>query len=110
MQFMGSLYVGEKLSSTEYKIVEKVHKGKVVPNLYLIVLSNNPDNMLDVIPEKEIMQKYYPKDGMRIVGIAEGKKEAFGLVQVMIEESLSETGSADVRGFLKCKWEGQACR
>ena len=110
MQFMGSLYVGEKLSSTEYKIVEKVHKGKVIPNLYLITLSNNIDNMLDVIPEKEVMQKHYPKDGLKIVGIAEGKKEALGLVQRMVEESINETGSADVRGFLKTKWEGQACR
>ena len=110
MQFMGSLYVGEKLSSTEYKIVEKVHKGKIVPDLYLIVLSSNPDNMLDIIPEKEVMQKHYPKDGLRVVEIAEGKKEALGLVQRMIEESLCETGSADVRGFLKEKWEGQACR
>ena len=110
MQFMGSLYVGEKLSSTEYKIVEKVHKGKVVPNLYLVVFSINPDNMLDILPEKEVMQKYYPKDELKVVGIADGKKEALGLVQRMIEESLRETGSADVRGFLKEKWEGQACR
>lgn len=110
MQFMGSLYVGEKIISTEYKIVEKVHKGKIVPNLYLVTLSSNPDNMLDIIPEKEVMQKHYPKDGLRIVGIADGKKEALNLVQQMIKESIQETGSADVRGFLKAKWEGQACR
>lgn len=110
MQFMGSLYVGEKVAPSEYKIVEKVHKGKIVPNLYLIALSVNPDNMLDIIPEKEIMQKHYPKDELKIVGIANGKKEAIGLVQLIIKESLAETGSADVRGFLKEKWEGQACR
>lgn len=110
MQFMGSLYVGEKLSSTEYKIVEKVHKGKVVMNLYLLVISENPDNMLDIIPEKEIMQKHYPKEGLKVVGIADGKKEAIELVQRIIQESLVETGSADIRGFLKVKWEGQACR
>ena len=110
MQFMGSLYVGEKLSFTEYKIVEKVHKGKVVMNLYLLVISENPDNMLDIIPEKEIMQKHYPKEGLKVVGIADGKKEAIELVQRIIQESLVETGSADIRGFLKAKWEGQACR
>ena len=110
MQFMGSLYVGESIASAEYKIVEKVHRGKIIPKLYLIVLSVHPDNMLDIILEKEVMQKYYLKDGLRIVGIAEGKKEAIGLVQLMIEESLAETGSADVRDFLKRKWEGQACR
>ena len=110
MQFMGSLYVGDNLASTEYKIVEKVHKCKVVPNLYLIVLSENPDNMLDIILEKEVMQKHYPKDELKVIGIANGKKEAIQLVQRIVEESLCETGSADVRGFLKTKWEGQACR
>ena len=111
MQFMGSLYVGESISSIEeYKIVEKVHKGKSVPNLYLIVLSVNPDNMLDIILEKEVLQKNYPKDTLKIVGIAIGKKEALSLVQKIILESLAETKSADVREMLKQKWEGQACR
>ena len=110
MQFMGSLYVGESIVSQEYKIVEKVHKGKFVANLYLIAFSTNPDNMLDIIPEKNVRQKYYPKDRLRIVGIADGEKEALELVQLMIQESLTETGSADVRPFLSTKWEGQACR
>ena len=110
MQFMGSLYVGESIAASEYKIVEKVHKGKVVPNLFLIVLSANPDNMLDIIPEMEVTQKYYPKDRLQVVGIASGKKEAIKLVQIIIEESIRETGTADVREFLRAKWEGQACR
>ena len=110
MQFMGSLYVGESIAASEYKIVEKVHKGKVVPNLFLIVLSANPDNMLDIIPEMEVTQKHYPKDRLQVVGIASGKKEAIKLVQTIIEESIKETGSADVREFLRAKWEGQACR
>ena len=110
MQFMGSLYVGEKLSSTEYKIVEKVHKGKIVPGLYLIVLSNHPDNMLDLILEKAALQKCYQTVQLKVVGIAGDKKEAIELVQRMIQESIQKTGSADVRGFLKGKWEEQACR
>ena len=110
MQFMGCLYVGETISAKQYKIVEKVHKGKAVANLYLIALSTNPDNMLDIIPEKNVRQRHYPKDCLKIVGIADGEKEALDLVQLMIQESLIETGSADVRPFLKTKWEGQACR
>ncbi len=110
MQFMGSLYVGESLSSAEYKIVEKVHRGKIVPNLYLISFSNNPDNMLDLIPQWEALQKGYPGKDLRVVGIAGGKKEAINLVQQIIAESLQETTNADVRPYLEQKWEGQACR
>lgn len=110
MQFMGSLYVGETISSKEYKIVEKVHNKQLVPNLYLIVLSTHEDNMLDLIPQWEVMQEGYPKGSLKVVGIANGKKEAVSMVQNIIEESLQETGSADVRAYLKQKWEGQACR
>ena len=110
MQFMGCLYTGESVSAEQYKIIEKVHKGKVVSGLYLIALSSNPDNMLDLILEKEALQACYSYIELKIVGIAGNKKEAIQLVQKIIEESVKETGSADVRGFLKQKWEGQACR
>ena len=110
MQFMGDLYVGDSFSANEYKIVEKVHRGQIVPNLYLIVFSNNADNMLELIPEWEVLQKGYPKDMLKVVAIANGKKEAMRMVQNIVEDSLRETASADVRTFLKQKWEGQACR
>lgn len=110
MQFMGSLYVADSLVTTQYKVIEKVHKCKLIPNLYLVVLSANPDNMLDLIPEWEAMQKGYPKDELKVVAIATGKKEAVAMVKCIIEDSLMHTGSADVRLFLQKKWEEQACR
>ena len=110
MQFMGSLYVGETISAKQYKIVEKVHKGEIVHGLYLIILSANPDNMLDLIPEEEALKDCYAKMQLKVVGIAIDKDEAIQLLQNIIEDSLRETGSADVRPFLKAKWEGQACR
>ena len=110
MQFMGSLYVGKSISTKEHEIVKKVHNGKVVPNLYLIAFSHHADNMLELIPEWEALQKGYPKDMLQVVGIAGGKKEALRMVQSIVEDSLRETASADVRAYLKAKWEGQACR
>lgn len=110
MQFMGDLYVGESISSNEYKLVEKVHKGQIIPNLYLITLSSNTDSMLELIPEWEALQKGYPKERLKIVGIAGGKKEAMSLVQDIIQESIAKTGCVDVRGYLRDKWEEQACR
>ncbi len=110
MQFMGRLYVGESISSKEHEIVRKVHNRQLVTNLYLIVLSTHPDNMLELILEKETLQECYPSSELKVVGIAGDKDEAISLVQNIIEESMCETGSADVRAFLKQKWEGQACR
>lgn len=110
MQFMGSLYVGESISTKEHEIVRKVHNSKVIPNLYLIAFSENPENMLELIPEWEALQKIYPKDMLRIVGIAGNKKEAVKMVQQIIEDSLKCTGNADVREYLNLKWGEHACR
>ena len=69
MQFMGCLYTGETVSSKQYKIIEKVHKRKVVSGLYLIILSNHPDNMLELILEKEALQACYLNVNLKVVGI-----------------------------------------
>lgn len=107
MKFLQELYLGDKVSPKVDQIVKKIKNDQAVPNLYLIVMASHPDNMLDLIPQKDVLQKGYPKEQLQIVGLAENKKEAFSLVQFIIEESLSMTGSANVRAYLKEKWEGQ---
>ena len=108
MKFLQELYLGEKIAPKVDKIVKKIETEKIVPNLYLIAMTDHPDHMLDLIPEWEVFQKGYPKDQLRIVGIAENKKEAMKVMQIIVEESLVLTGSADIRTYLEEKWEGQA--
>ena len=107
MKFLQELYLGEKAAPQVEQIVKKIESGQEVPKLYLVVMANNPDNMLELIPQKDTLQKGYPKEALCVVGLAVNKKEAFSLVQFMVEESLAVTGSADLRFYLKEKWEGQ---
>ena len=108
MKFLQELYLGEKTAPKVDQIVKKILNDQAVPNLYLIAMASHPDNMLDLIPHWEVLQKSYPKEQLRIVGLADNKKDAVGLIQFMIEESIQVTGSADVRAYLEEKWEGQA--
>lgn len=108
MKFLQELYLGEKVSSKVEQIVKRIKDNQEVPKLYLIVMSSHPDNMLDLIPQKDVLQKGYPREQLRVVGLADNKKEAFSLVQFIVEESLSVSGSADIRAYLEEKWEGQA--
>lgn len=107
MIFFQNLYLGEKITPKIEQVMKKLNSGKPVLELYLITISDHPDNMLEIVPQKEILQKTYPKVEFRVVGLAKGKKEALSVVQSIIEESLKETGSADVRKFLLQRWEGQ---
>ncbi len=108
MVFVKDLYLGETIAPKVNQIIEKMNNNQIVPNLYLIAMASNPENMLDLIPQWEALQEKYPKKNLRVVGLASGKKEAIGLVQYIVEESIEKTGSADVRIFLNPKWEGQA--
>lgn len=108
MKFLQELYLGEKVAPKVEQIVKKIKNDQEVPKLYLVVMSTHPDNMLDLIPQKDVLQKGYPKEQLRVIGLAENKKEAFALVQSIVEEVFSLTSSADVRTYLEEKWEGQA--
>lgn len=107
MEFLKEVYLEKESKIQSAKIQKKISANKIVPNLYLITISEHPNNMLDIIPEWEVLQKGYPKKNLRIVGLADGKWEAFHLVQIIIEESLKKTGSADVRAYLNQKWEAK---
>lgn len=108
MEFFHDLYLGEKIAPKSEQILKKLNSGKTVPNLYLITMSENPDNMLEIVPQWEVMQKGYPNTNIRVVGLSNGKKEAIALVQFIIEQVLEETGSANARDYLRQRWEGQA--
>ena len=107
MTFFHDLYLGEKITPKREEILKKLNNKKLVLDLYLIVISEHPDNMLEIVPQKELLQKAYPNIQFRVVGLAKGKKEALKVVQTIIEESLRETGSADVREYLTRRWEEQ---
>lgn len=107
MIFFENLYLGESLASKSEQILKKLNNGKVIPNLFLVAISMNPDNMLDIIPQWEVMQKGYPNEAIQVIGLANGKKEAIALVQVIVEQALQETGSANARDYLNQRWEGQ---
>ncbi len=107
MKFLQELYLGERIAPKVDQIVKRIKTEKVVPNLYLLTMSNHPDNMLDLVPQWEALQKGYPKEQMRVIGLADGKKEAIEVLQSIIGESMAMSGTADVRGYLEEKWEGQ---
>ncbi len=108
MEFFRDIYLGESVSLKVEQILKKLNNGKTVPNLFLITMSENPDNMLEIVPQWEVMQKGYPNTDIKVVGLANGKKEAIALVQFIIEQVLQETGSANARDYLRQRWEGQA--
>ena len=69
--------------------------------IYVIAFASNSQNLLDIIPAWELMQKSYPKKQMKIIGLAKGYEDALELVRTIIDETYQNTGDVDVWKYLK---------
>ena len=108
MEFCQNLFVTEAVSKRAEQIIEAIKLNKMTPNIYVIAFASNTANLLDIIPSWELLQPAYPKESLEIVGLANGKKDAFELVKHMISEAYTKTGNPDVRAYLQSNKEEQA--
>ena len=102
MRFLKEMYVGEGIKN-KYQVMFKLKHGAGMLDIYVISLSNGNDQ-LDCMKCSYFKQKAIRDSVGLIVGVAKGYSEAQNLMISMIEESLQETGSANVKEYLmKCK-------
>ena len=83
---------GESVKNPE-KIKKKLNDGKLVPGIYLLTLSENPSNLMDIIPAAMLVQKSFYGICPKIIGMAKGKDEALEMVRDLIDEMYTETGT-----------------
>lgn len=101
MKWYKHLYIGETLAPKKRQIVNRIKKNKLTPDVYVIALASNPENQLDVIPTWELMQPGYPKEQVRIIGLAQGKKEALALVTEIVDAIYQKTKDVKIQDYLR---------
>lgn len=101
MKWYKDLFVGESVTGKIKKIKWKVEHNAGMLHTYVITFPSNSDNLLDMIPTRELLQKGYPKKNLHIIGIAGNYDEAVELVVKIIEETYDNTGTTDVYSYLK---------
>ena len=101
MEWYRNLYVGDSIANKVNQIKWKINHNAGTISVYVIAFASNPDNLLDIIPAWEVMQKHYPKRGIKIIGLAKGYEEALELVRRIIDVTYQKTGDVDVWSYLK---------
>ena len=81
------------------KIRLKLIQGKPVPGIYLITLSENPHNQLEILPALTLVQETAARICPEIVGIAKGKEEALELITDMVQTIYEETGELNIKEY-----------
>ena len=98
VRFLKEMYVGEGIKNKQ-KVIRKLKYGAGMLDIYVISISNGKDQ-LDCTKCSYFKQKAIRDNVGLIVGLAKGYSEAQNLIVSMIEESLQETGSANVKEYL----------
>ena len=100
MKWYYNLFLGEKITPKYKQTVLKIKNREFTPNVYLITLASNPKNLLDILSAEELIQNRYPKTEIFVIGLAQGKKEAFEVTRQIVDEVYQKTGNTNVREYL----------
>lgn len=103
MKWYDNLYVGESIRHKTERVKWKIAHNAGQVDIYVIAIASNPQNLLDIIPARELMQKGYPKKDLYIVGLAKGMEEAHEVVKQIIDEVYQTTGGFEVIPYLQAK-------
>ena len=95
------LRLGEGLSEKDIdKIKKDLSENPIEANLFLITISANSDEQLDIYDAKFLVQKYFQKNPPYVIGIAKEKGHAFTIVEELMNECVEKYNHADLKAYL----------
>ena len=101
MELYPRLYIGESVNNPD-KLIHKLQKHAKLLDAYVITLSKNASDQLEIYKAGYLSQKYYRTNPPYIIGIAADYEEAVGLVQKIAMETYEAQGNLRLKEYLKC--------
>ncbi|MDO4519403.1 MAG: hypothetical protein Q4B47_03785 [Eubacteriales bacterium] len=99
LTWMDHYLIDEEIKNPE-KVRKKIDSGKLT-GIYLITLSSNQDNMLEIYAADLLKMKAQRDLCQPIVGIAKNRDNAIEMIVRILEESLQTEYAADLVNYLK---------
>lgn len=101
MKWYPLLYVGPKAEKKKKQIIWKLKCNAGLLDVYVITMASNGKDLFDILSAANLKQKAVRRNLPLIIGIASGYEEAVALVTGIVEETIRETGTVDVKQYLK---------
>ncbi len=93
------LYFDEVTKEWSKDIVKRLKRRKWSPGTYIITLSSNQSNLLDIYECSQLMQPSMKKLKLTVVGVAFGRDSALELVRTIIDDVYHETDGFAVKEY-----------
>ena len=104
LNYHPKLYLGESIREEKLdKIKKKLENKPLLSGVFLIALSRNPSDQLEIYNSKLLVQKYYAKYPPYIVGLAGNYDEAVKMVEQMVRECMEKRGDCALKEYLLCQ-------
>ena len=101
--FRENLYLGKSIHPGKVdKIKKRLVSKPMLSGVFVIALSKNSSDQLELYDAKQLQQSYYQKNPPYVVGIAKDKSEAVSIVQQIVEECLQARGDCALKEYLQC--------
>ena len=100
LKWINNFYQGAGVENPE-ELQAEINSGAFLPGVYLVTLSDNPQNIMEILPAVSLKQKAVVHLCPLVIGVAYGKEEAIELVCGIVEEVYQKTGSFCVEDYIK---------
>lgn len=97
------LYLGESIRKEKLdKIKKRLENKPLFSGVFLITLSRNASDQLEIYAAKQLAQSYYRKNPPYVIGIAGSHEEAVAMVEQLVQECLKARGDCALKEYLLC--------
>ena len=103
MKYYSNLYVSERLKKKKDKVIARLERRKIQPDLHVILLPKCDHNQLEIVNAVYLLQPGYPREDRMVVGIAKGFDEAAELIEKISREVYDATGDLKIRDYIQAK-------
>ena len=108
MYWYGDLYVGTTAAKNKSRIINKLKKHRFIKDVYVITRASNGCDLFDIYPAGVLVQKYYKKMDLFVIGIAVSYGEAVELVRQIVEDVYCNQGITDLKQYFDDAWAKEA--
>lgn len=92
MTWYDHLYLGEKAKKNRRRILEGLEKGRLQPEVYVIVPPQNEKNVLEILPSFMLLAPAYENMDFFVIGVAVTYWEGLEVARQIVEELYRKTG------------------
>lgn len=103
IRFYPDLYLGESIKQKKLdKIKKKLEQNPLFAGVYVLALSRNPSDQLELYDAKQLAQSYYKENPPYIIGLVKNRQEGLELIEKIVGECLEARGDCSLKEYLKC--------